>query len=128
MHPKSSRLKPLLQEHWKPSHTSVTRALPPCGRLPARRSGDRRRFVLAVVGAQLFAQVGDALAPQGVARLVAHHAVQQLGHAAGDRLHRFPVVEGVDRRRQRSEEHTSELQSLMSISYAVLCYNIKNIK
>src|SRR3546814_2263982 len=26
----------------------------------------------------------------------------------------------------RSEEHTSELQSLMSISYAVLCWNKKN--
>src|SRR3546814_9750896 len=26
----------------------------------------------------------------------------------------------------RSEEHTSELQSLMRISYAVLCLNIKN--
>src|SRR3546814_7639889 len=26
----------------------------------------------------------------------------------------------------RSEEHTSELQSLMSISYAVLCFNQKN--
>src|SRR3546814_20083926 len=90
MHPKSSRLKPLLQEHWKPSHTSVTRALPPCGRLPARRSGDRRRFVLAVVGAQLLAQVGDALAPQGVERLVEHHAVPQTGHEAGERLHRSP--------------------------------------
>src|SRR3546814_2554196 len=27
----------------------------------------------------------------------------------------------------RSEEHTSELQSLMRISYAVFCLNIKNI-
>src|SRR3546814_1858187 len=37
----------------------------------------------------------------------------------GDRL--------VDRR-QRSEEHTSELQSLMRISYAVFCLNKKKIK
>src|SRR3546814_9116405 len=29
-------------------------------------------------------------------------------------------------RRQRSEEHTSELQSLMRISYAVLCLKKKN--
>src|SRR3546814_8783689 len=28
----------------------------------------------------------------------------------------------------RSEEHTSELQSLMRISYAVFCLNKKNIK
>src|SRR3546814_4139856 len=32
------------------------------------------------------------------------------------------------RRRRRSEEHTSELQSLMRISYAVFCLNKKNIK
>src|SRR3546814_8562619 len=29
---------------------------------------------------------------------------------------------------ERSEEHTSELQSLMRISYAVFCLNNKNIK
>src|SRR3546814_4056387 len=31
-------------------------------------------------------------------------------------------------RSYRSEEHTSELQSLMSISYAVFCLNKKNIQ
>src|SRR3546814_1188965 len=31
-------------------------------------------------------------------------------------------------RRSRSEEHTSELQSLMRISYAVFCLKKKNIK
>src|SRR3546814_1862069 len=33
---------------------------------------------------------------------------------------------GEDRRRGRSEEHTSELQSLMRISYAVFCLKKKN--
>src|SRR3546814_5413979 len=32
-----------------------------------------------------------------------------------------------DRLAERSEEHTSELQSLMRISYAVFCLNKKNI-
>src|SRR3546814_1479123 len=32
---------------------------------------------------------------------------------------------GRDARRERSEEHTSELQSLMSISYAVFCLKKK---
>src|SRR3546814_2422583 len=41
--------------------------------------------------------------------------------AGGQRL--GPVV--IDRRRQRSEEHTSELQSLMRISYAVFCLKKK---
>src|SRR3546814_4018144 len=36
------------------------------------------------------------------------------------------VVAGADR--QRSEEHTSELQSLMRISYAVFCLKKKNRK
>src|SRR3546814_9463673 len=36
--------------------------------------------------------------------------------------------EDVERRRQRSEEHTSELQSLMRISYAVFCLKKKKKK
>src|SRR3546814_7883793 len=39
---------------------------------------------------------------------------------AGDQHPGFPV------RAQRSEEHTSELQSLMRISYAVFCLKKKN--
>src|SRR3546814_4019791 len=47
------------------------------------------------------------------------------------RADRHFVAEAEDRRgraieRQRSEEHTSELQSLMRISYAVFCLNKKN--
>src|SRR3546814_2540383 len=40
---------------------------------------------------------------------------------------RLPVLPGVSGRhlRQRSEEHTSELQSLMRISYAVFCLKKK---
>src|SRR3546814_6451131 len=39
-----------------------------------------------------------------------------------DRLRQRPAV---DRKLDRSEEHTSELQSLMRISYAVFCFNKK---
>src|SRR3546814_8096804 len=50
---------------------------------------------------------------------VLHRVVDQvLGHLAQDQL--------VDRHRPRSEEHTSELQSLMRISYAVFCLKKKN--
>src|SRR3546814_7066432 len=53
--------------------------------------------------------------------------------AAGDPLHeRLPAVQGAGDERQRvrvadlrSEEHTSELQSLMRISYAVFCLKKK---
>src|SRR3546814_6693598 len=44
----------------------------------------------------------------------------QLGELLDDR--------GLDRHVERSEEHTSELQSLMSISYAVFCLKKKKIK
>src|SRR3546814_1778079 len=57
-------------------------------------------------------QEGDAPAPVGKGRL-AHH------RADGD--------DDAERREQaeRSEEHTSELQSLMRISYAVFCLKKK---
>src|SRR3546814_6867601 len=42
------------------------------------------------------------------------------------RVQKIPVDQQV--RLQRSEEHTSELQSLMRISYAVFCLKKKNIQ
>src|SRR3546814_2028519 len=41
---------------------------------------------------------------------------------------RFRQYRYIDCCRLRSEEHTSELQSLMRISYAVFCLKKKNIK
>src|SRR3546814_8885047 len=58
-----------------------------------------------------------------------HPAVQQLGEHAGElgvpteALQAEPVEQ---RGEPRSEEHTSELQSLMRISYAVFCLKKKN--
>src|SRR3546814_7617450 len=40
--------------------------------------------------------------------------------------HEYPRYENYDAIEVRSEEHTSELQSLMSISYAVFCLNKKH--
>src|SRR3546814_7162012 len=45
-------------------------------------------------------------------------------HASPDRVHRHGNGHGV--RPARSEEHTSELQSLMRISYAVFCLKQTN--
>src|SRR3546814_9676240 len=50
-----------------------------------------------------------------VGRLVARGLDDELAGSA------FAIVDGVD----RSEEHTSELQSLMRISYAVICLKKK---
>src|SRR3546814_3742162 len=64
---------------------------------------------------------------QGVARLVRHEQIF-LAAGIGQRLMQMPAAraKSVECRprheaRQRSEEHTSELQSLMRISYAVFC-------
>src|SRR3546814_10280622 len=46
--------------------------------------------------------------------------LQPGGHGRGG------VPHGLKRRQIRSEEHTSELQSLMRISYAVFCLKKKN--
>src|SRR3546814_5585686 len=42
-----------------------------------------------------------------------------------NRLRRFHHLAGTIRRKRRSEEQTSELQSLMRISYAVFCLKKK---
>src|SRR3546814_1548413 len=57
-------------------------------------------------------------------------ATQRRGRAPQDNpkgrvLSRCGFVGGLDRSHHRSEEHTSELQSLMRISYAVLCLKKK---
>src|SRR3546814_6606832 len=69
----------------------------------------------------------------------AHEAAQQLGRQVVDAVEP-EVLEGLQRHRlaaarqpaddqqDRSEEHTSELQSLMRISYAVFCLKKKKKK
>src|SRR3546814_4636601 len=65
---------------------------------------------------------------RGVVEAVADHGHApalglQCAHEREFLLRRLPRVHVVDA--QRSEEHTSELQSLMRISYAVFCLKIK---
>src|SRR3546814_3104884 len=83
-------------------------------------SSDLRKAVLALDrGARIL--VGDVaiagfLAPLG-AEIFDRSVIQQAVDAAPDRQR----VEVVHPRAQRSEEHPSELQSLMRTSYAVFC-------
>src|SRR3546814_9581098 len=55
---------------------------------------------------------------------------QETAHRAGQVVGQVDVLDPVapqrTRARRRSEEHTSELQSLMRISYAVFCLKKKN--
>src|SRR3546814_3941718 len=55
--------------------------------------------------------------------LVERASCSQAGHVA---LHVGHEHRYADAREARSEEHTSELQSLMRISYAVFCLKKKN--
>src|SRR3546814_8737269 len=80
-------------------------------------------LVHLVVGAQHALVTDDALALFD--GLGGEHAVAVDGRqAGGDLLFWHCVVPGDGRKWGiRSEEHTSELQSLMRISYAVVCLN-----
>src|SRR3546814_1790617 len=72
---------------------------------------------------------GRAGGSQGEAGRKCIGGLQSLAADAGDRG-RAPVDRGnvpVPDRSRRSEEHTSELQSLMRISYAVFCSKKKTI-
>src|SRR3546814_6503334 len=53
-------------------------------------------------------------------------ALSRLGEEHRADVHAVRLVEPVDGATTRSEEHTSELQSLMRISYAVFCLKKKN--
>src|SRR3546814_6299462 len=53
-----------------------------------------------------------------------HHAEVDIGDIFKDRL----IRHNLQREEIRSEEHTSELQSLMRISYAVFCLKKKKTK
>src|SRR3546814_1386208 len=67
---------------------------------------------------------GSALArAQHVHAEVAVERLQARGQGLGKRLRRGSCIESAGVR--RSEEHTSELQSLMRISYAVFCLKKK---
>src|SRR3546814_5933191 len=73
------------------------------------------------------APVGQAAGDAGAAESVLVAVDARRPH--GLDLHiRAPVTRRRDRAGIRSEEHTSELQSLMSISYAVFCLKKKTTK
>src|SRR3546814_6249769 len=99
---------------------------------------------LADIGDDALAEPGDAVEPaEGGDRQHGHHAKQggevqvevaAVAHAeadvddAADRLADAEHRGGGHHQRNRSEEHTSELQSLMRISYAAFCLKKKKNK
>src|SRR3546814_7176648 len=98
---------------------------------PPRRSPDRRRltFLMVPIVAMIIASnVGDALTttlatshPLALVALNSRNRILVLVSGELDALSYYTVAT------LRSEEHTSELQSLMRISYAVFCLKKKKI-
>src|SRR3546814_1746154 len=66
----------------------------------------------------------EAILAEQVVRIGRRSAYERTGHIIVELLHRLRLV-GEAERDSRSEEHTSELQSLMRISYAVFCLKKK---
>src|SRR3546814_1963710 len=70
------------------------------------------------------ADLGREIAEQG--EFLHHAEIMRRRRVVGERLHVVHLL-GIElfEQRERSEEHTSELQSLMRISYAVFCLTNK---
>src|SRR3546814_1918750 len=84
-------------------------------------------FRSKVIGVRVFSrEEGDEL-PPGVNQLVRVYVAQKRKISDGDKLAGRHGNKGVISTILRSEEHTSELQSLMRISYAVFCLKQKKI-
>src|SRR3546814_5452321 len=103
--------------------------------LPTRRASDREREIEKIsaaasgiqhtVIAQPFQKTEEGFLRVGKGDLRALAARLVLRHVAGNAfLDGLPFCQ---QRLFRSEEHTSELQSLMRISYAVFCLKKKDI-
>src|SRR3546814_3095749 len=93
-------------------------------RQPPRSTRTDTRFPYTT----LFRSTQDAGSDEAGPRQRQHHrkeAVARAGAQRGGRLQRARA-DGFEGILQRSEEHTSELQSLMRISYAVFCLQKKN--
>src|SRR3546814_3530040 len=106
--------------YWPPksSACSTAVAVVALGRIKARpAAGEPVGLVRLVIGAELelVVEVGDEFGAMLRDEFAVDHAF--LDQPRGEQF--------ADRRMLRSEEHTSELQSLMRISYAVFCLKKK---
>src|SRR3546814_6339415 len=87
------------------------------------------QFEVGIAGARLTAAQRQKLA---IARSVVKQPdwllLSEVTAALDPRSQAAVMTEVLERRKDRSEEHTSELQSLMRISYAVFCLKKKHNK
>src|SRR3546814_7210153 len=81
-------------------------------------TGHRADFILALTRRNVAVMIA---ARQALHRI--GHAANGLGNRAADQI---GDAGGCEEHQKRSEEHTSELKSLMSISYSVFCLKNKH--
>src|SRR3546814_4630571 len=109
----------------RPPRSTRTDTLVPCTTLVRSQEGvafDVRSLCVIREALTYEEALADAMfTMQGIGT----HAIQSFGTVAQKQRYLPPCRSG-DKVAARSEEHTSELQSLMRISYAVLCLK-KNI-
>src|SRR3546814_8249516 len=109
------------------------------GRRPDDRdlaAGDGKRSVLRGVGREFVHHQGERYRRPRVDLAFGAFDVERRALAAAegaerlldDLAHTRSFPSGPGQQRMRSEEHTSELQSLMRISYAVFCLKKKKYK
>src|SRR3546814_10768343 len=79
-----------------------------------------------VCSSDLRPSIHQAQALQGRAAVCRHSPSGACSHGTSDREARWNGLGKAHHWRRRSEEHTSELQSLMRISYAVFCLTKHN--
>src|SRR3546814_5048881 len=101
------------------SHAKMHRLAPPQLHRPGPAAHNYSRGLVAVVGCEMAGagRLASQAAAHGGSGMVRHLVQGQVPDGPG-----AIIAERTD----RSEEHTSELQSLMRISYAVFCLKKKN--
>src|SRR3546814_9691512 len=110
----SSDLAAKLVEHLIGHHGRGDGGVEAVGLAQHRNLNQQIAFGLIVGGQPCLLVADQDEGRRGIARLL----IVEIGREAGSDQHGFA-------RSQRSEEHTSELQSLMRISYAVFCLKKK---
>src|SRR3546814_7683378 len=108
------------------------------GRRAASRSRNPKKLVRPPLASAARSLIGDEVPAAQPDRQLQHPLASRhpIRHRAGHvhpwttagSVRRAPGRAGADADTQRSEEHTSELQSLMRISYAVFCLKKKKTK
>src|SRR3546814_7366826 len=90
------------------------------------KSAGLRTLILICLGSTLFTMISYTLGAESETGRIASNIVTGIGFlGAGAIMREGLTVTGLTTASSRSEEHTSELQSLMRISYAVFCLKKK---